>query len=151
MCDDISEGREYDEVAGVRLPKQRPHSIEKKDEAGTQEIERTSTTSSSMKTRRQGVSALIEHMRQDDWTYTSCICGGSGCSGGCDVLAGERLPKQRKQDEEHLDHNIEDHFGARFPHQGEEAVSIVFHSSSNTCEIKNDNHEARATASAAAK
>ena len=29
VCDDISEGREYDEVAGERLPKQRPHSIEK--------------------------------------------------------------------------------------------------------------------------
>ena len=30
VCDDISEGREYDELAGERLPKQRPHSIEKK-------------------------------------------------------------------------------------------------------------------------
>ena len=91
-----------------------------------------------MKTRRRGVSALIEHRRQDDWTYTSCTCGGSGCSGGCDVLAGERLPKQRPQDEEHPDHNTEEHLGARFPHQGEEAGSIVFHSSSNTSEIKND-------------
>ena len=66
VCDDISEGREYDEMAGERLPKQRPHSIEKKDEAGTQEIERRSTTSSSVKTRRRGVSALIEHRRQDE-------------------------------------------------------------------------------------
>ena len=102
-------------------------------------------------TRRRGVSALIEHRRQDDWTYTSCTCGGSGCSGGCDVLAGERLPKQRPQDEEHPDLNIEEHLGARFPHQVEEAGSIVFHSSSNTSEVKNDNNEARATASAAAK
>ena len=38
VCDDISEGREYDEMAGERLPKKRPHSIEKKDEAGAQEI-----------------------------------------------------------------------------------------------------------------
>ena len=67
------------------------------------------------------------------------------------MLAGERLPKQRPQDEEHPEHNTEEHFGARFPHQGEEADSIVFHSSSNTSEIKNDNNEARATASAAAK
>ena len=104
-----------------------------------------------MKTRRRGVSALIEHRRQDDWTCTPCICGESGCSGGCDVLAGERLPKQRPQYEEHPDHNTEEHLGARFPHQGEEAGSIVFHSSSNMSEIKNDNNEARATASAAAK
>ena len=64
------------------------------------------------------------------------------------MLAGERLPEQRPQDEEHLDHNIEKHLGARFPHQGEEAGSIVFHSSSNMSDIKNDNNEARATASA---
>ena len=104
-----------------------------------------------MKTRRRGVSALIEHRRQDDWTYTPCTCGGSGCSGGCDVLAGERMPKQRPQDEEHPDQKTEEHFGARFPHQGEEAGSVVFHSSSNTSEIKNDNNEARVTAFAAAK
>ena len=75
------------------------------DEAEAQKNERRSTTSSSTKTRRRGVSALIEHRRQDDWTYTPCTCGGSGCSGGCDVLAGERLPKQRPQDEEHPGHN----------------------------------------------
>ena len=67
------------------------------------------------------------------------------------MLAGERLPKQRPQDEEDPDHHTEEHLGARFPHQGEEAGSIVFHSRSNTSEIKNDNNEARATASAAAK
>ena len=31
VCVDISEGREYDEVSGERLPRQRPHSIEKKE------------------------------------------------------------------------------------------------------------------------
>ena len=67
------------------------------------------------------------------------------------MLAGERLPKQRPQDEEHLDHNTGEHLGARFPHQGEEAGSIVFHSSSNTSEIRNNKNEARATTSAAAK
>ena len=107
--------------------------------------------SSSTVANQRGVSALIEHRRQDDWTFSSCTCGGSGCSGGCDVLAGERLPKQRPQDEEHLDHNTVEHLGARFPHQGEKSGSIVFLSSSNTREINNDNNEARATASAAAK
>ena len=66
-------------------------SKKKKDEAGAQEIERRSTTSSSKETRLRGVSALIEPRSQDDWTWTPCICGGSGCSGGCDVLTGERL------------------------------------------------------------
>ena len=94
-----------DETAGERLPEQRPHSIEEnKDPARAQEIERRNTTSSSMNTRRRGVSALIEHRRQDDWTYTPCTCGRSGCSGGFDVLAGERLPKQRPQGEEHPEH-----------------------------------------------
>ena len=67
------------------------------------------------------------------------------------MTAGERLPKQRPQGEEHPEHKTEEHLGARFPHQGEEAASIVFHSSSNTSEIKNDNNEARVMASAAAK
>ena len=60
------------------------------------------------------------------------------------------LLQNRPQDEEHPDHNTEEHLGARFPHQGEEAGSIVFHSSTNMSEIKNDNNEAGATASAAA-
>ena len=66
------------------------------------------------------------------------------------MLAGDRLPKQRTQDEEHLDHNTEEHLGARFPHQVEEAGSIVFHSSSNMSEIKTTIMK-RATASTAAK
>ena len=96
-------------------------------------------------------------------------CGRSGCSGGCNELAEERLQKQRthliegkineeekcpttaEKDEEHPDRNTDEHLGARFPHQGEEAGSIVFHSSSNASEIRNNNNEARATASAAAK
>ena len=90
-------------------------------------------------------------MRQDDCTYTPCTCGRSGCSGGYDVLAGEQLPKQRPQVEEHPEHKSEEHLGAQFPHQDEEAGSIVFHSNSNTSEIKNDNNEARVMACAAAK
>ena len=76
---------------------------------------------------------------------------GSGCSGGCDVLAGERLPKQRPHGDDHPEHNSEEHLVAQVPHQGEEAGSIVFHSSSNASDFKNDNKEANVTASAAAK
>ena len=65
------------------------------DGAEAQKIGRRSTTSSSTKTSRMCVSALIEHRRQDGWTSTPYTCGGSGCSGGCDELVGERLPKQR--------------------------------------------------------
>ena len=67
------------------------------------------------------------------------------------MLAGQRLPKQRPQGEEHPEHKTEEHLGAQFSHQDEEAGSVVFHSSSNTSEIKNDNNEARVMASAAAK
>ena len=67
------------------------------------------------------------------------------------MLAGERLPKQRPQGDEHPEHKSEEHLGAQVPHQDEEACSIVFHSSRNTCEIKNDNNEARVMTSAAAK
>ena len=139
------------------------------EEAEAQEIKRRSTTSSCTKTSRRGDSALSEHGGQDGWTSTPCTCGGSSDSGGCDVLARERLPTQRphliegkkneeetcptttKEDEEHPDRSNEKHLGARLPHPGEEAGSVVFHSSSNTSEIRNDSSEKRATASAAAK
>ena len=75
---------------------------------------------------------------------------GSGCSGDCDVLAGRRLLKQRPQGDDHSEYNSEEHLDAQVPHQDEEAGSIVFHSSSNASEFKNDNKEARVTASAAA-
>ena len=76
---------------------------------------------------------------------------GSGCSGGCDMLAGERLPKQRPHGDDHPEHNPEEHLVAQVPHHDEEAGSIVFHSSSNASEFKNDNKEARVMALAAAK
>ena len=82
-------------------------------------------------------------------------------------MAGERLPKQRphlseetedeeevcltKKGEELPDRSNEKHLGAPSPQPGEEAGSIVFHSGTNTSEIRNDNNEAHATASAAAK
>ena len=67
------------------------------------------------------------------------------------MLAGERLPKQRPQGDDHPEHNSEEHLDAQVPHQDEEAGSIVFHSSSNASDFKSDNKEARVTASAAAK
>ena len=57
----------------------------------------------------------------------------------------------RKKGKDHPDRNADEHLGARLPHPGEEAGSIVLHSSSNTSERRNDNNESRATASAAAK
>ena len=125
------------------------------------------------------VSAQHEHRRQDGWTSTRRgsddekkgsdrdttagerlqnreedaheIDTRNGCSGGCDLLAGERLPKQRPHGDEHPEHNSEEHLAAQVPHQDEEAGSIVFHSSSNASEFKNDNKEAHVTTSAAAK
>ena len=67
------------------------------------------------------------------------------------MLAGERLPKQRPHVDDNPEHNSEEHLVAQVPHQGEEAGSIVLHSSSNASEFKNDNKEAHVTASAAAK
>ena len=68
------------------------------------------------------------------------IVTGNGCSGGCDLLAWERLrlPKQRPLGDEHPGHNSEENLGAQVPHQVEEAGSIVFHSSRNASEF---NHE----------
>ena len=66
-------------------------------------------------------------------------------------MTGERLPKQRPLGDEHPEHNSEEHLGAQVPHQVEEAGSIVFQSSSNASEFKNDNKEAQVTTSAAAK
>ena len=75
----------------------------------------------------------------------------NGCSGSCDLRAGERLPKQRPLGEEHPEHNSEEHLGAQVPHQVEEAGSIVFHTSRSASVFENDNKEAQVTTSAAAK
>ena len=77
----------------------------------------------------------------------------NGCSGSCDLRAGERLPKQRPLGDEHPKHNSEEHLGAQVPHQVEEAGSIVFHSSrSRSASVfENDNKDAQVTTSAAAK
>ena len=48
----------------------------------------------------------------------------TGCSSGCDLRAGERLPKQRPLGDEHPERNPEEHLGAQIPHQVEEAGSI---------------------------
>ena len=74
-----------------------------------------------------------------------------GCSGSCDLRAGERLPKQRPLDDEHPERNSEEHLGAQVPHQVEEAGSIVFHNSRSASVFENGNKEAQVTTSAAAK
>ena len=48
---------------------------------------------------------------------------GSGCSGGCDLLAGERLSKHCPHGDEHPEHNPKEHLGVRVPHQDDEASS----------------------------
>ena len=75
----------------------------------------------------------------------------NGCSGSCDLRAGERLANQRPLCEDHPEHIPEEQLVAQVPYQGEEAGSIVLHSSSNVSEFMNDNKEARVTTSAAAK
>ena len=75
----------------------------------------------------------------------------NGCSGSCDLRAGERLPKQRPLGDEHPEHNSEEHLGAQVPHQVEEAGSVVFHSSRSASVFENHNKEAQVTTSAAAK
>ena len=108
--------------------------------------ERVTTAGERLKNQRPHPPVKIEDEEDAHEVVT-----GSGCSGGCDLLAGERLPKQRPHGDEHPEHNSEEHLGAQVPHQDEEAGSIVFHSSSNASEFKNDNKEAHVTTSAAAK
>ena len=116
---------------------------------------------SSTEANQWGVPAQHEHRRQDGWTSTPRgsddekknqrphppvkiedeesaheVDTGSGCSGGCHMLAGERLPKQRPHGDDHPEHNPEEHLVAQVPHQDEEAGSIK---------------EVRVTTSAAAK
>ena len=120
-------------------------------EAVAQEIESRSMKRSSTVANQRGVPAQLEHRRQDGWTSTP---RGShdGWKGSKRVTtAGERLPKQRPHGDEHPEHNSEEHLGAQVPHQDEKAGSVVFHSSSNASEFKNDNKEAHVTTSAAAK
>ena len=75
----------------------------------------------------------------------------NGCSGSCDLRAGERLPKQRPLGDEHPERNPEEHLGAQVPHHVEEAGSIVFHNSRSASVFENDNKEVQVTTSAAAK
>ena len=106
--DGIRKDSEYDMTAGERLQEQRPHPIEKiKDEEKEHKKSKEEA-----RTQDDGeYQLLIEHRCQDNWTFSPFSCGGSGCSGGCDVLAGERLPKQRPQGDDHPEHNSEEHLG----------------------------------------
>ena len=75
----------------------------------------------------------------------------TGCSSGCDLRAGERLPKQRPLGDEHPERNTEEHLGAQITHQVEEAGSIVFQHSRSASVFENDNKEIQVTTSAATK
>ena len=145
------------------------------------ETEGSTTKRSSNAGNLRGGLAHFEHRRPDGWTSTprgsddekNCSerdktrphplvrTGGeedaheidtrTGCSGGCDLRAGERLPKQRPLGDEHPERNPEEHLGAQIPHQDEEAGSIVFHNSRSASVFENDNKEIQVTTSAAAK
>ena len=75
----------------------------------------------------------------------------TGCSGGCDLRARERLPKQRPIGDEHPERNPEEHLGAQMIHQVEEAGSIVLHNSRSLSVFENESKELQETTSAAAK
>ena len=109
---------------------------------GKKGSERITTAGERLKKQRPHQPVKIEDEEDAHEVVT-----GSGCSGGCDLLAGERLPKQRPHGDEHPEHNSEEHLGAQVPHQDEKAGSIVFHSSSNASEFKNDKKEAHVTTS----
>ena len=79
------------------------------------------------------------------------IITNTGCSSGCDLRAGERLPKQRPLGDEHLERNPEEHLGAQMTHQVEEAGSIVLQNSRSSSVFENDSKEIQETTSAAAK
>ena len=80
---------------------------------------------------------------------------GSDCRNNAhtriEVVAATAASNQRPLGEDRPEHNPEEQLAAQVPYQGEEAGSIVLHSSSNASEFKNDNKEAQVTTSAAAK
>ena len=145
------------------------------------ETEGSTTKRSSTAGNLRGGIAHLEHRRSDGWASTPrgsedekkrserdktrphplVRTGGeegaqevdtrSGCSGGCDVLAGERLPKQRPLGDEHPERNPEEHLGAQMTHQVEKAGSIVLQNSRSSSVFENDSKEIQETTSAAAK
>ena len=120
-------------------------------EAVAQEIERRSMQRSSKVANQRGGIAQLEHGRLDGWTSTPRGRDDGKKASERDRMTGERLQNQRPLGDEHPGHNSEENLGAQVPHQVEEAGSIVFHSSRNASEFKNDNKEAQVTTSAAAK
>ena len=146
-----------------------------------QETEGSTTKRSSKAGNLRGGFAHLEHRRPDGWTSTprgsddekKCSerdktrphplvrTGGeedaheiitiTGCSSGCDLRAGERLPKQRPLGDEHPERNPEEHLGAHMTHKVEEAGSIVLQNSRSSSVFENDSKEIQETTSAAAK
>ena len=145
------------------------------------ETEGSTTKRSSKAGNLRGGFAHLEHRRPDGWTSTPCgsddekkcserdktrphplvrtggeedaheIITNTGCSSGCDLRAGERLPKQRPLGDEHPERNPEEHLGAQMTHQVEEAGSIVLQNSRSSSVFENDSKEIQETTSAAAK
>ena len=94
-----------------------------------------------MKTRRRGVSALIEHRRRDDWTYTPALVVEVAAAAAVTCWQGSDCRNNARKMKNILITILKIILVHDFPHQGEEAGSIVFHSSSSTSEIKNDDNE----------
>ena len=109
-------------------------------EAEAQEIERSMKCSSTEADQRR-VPTQPEHRRQDGWTSTPCGSDDEKKDSERDMTAGERLQKQRPHGDDHPEHNSEEHLVAQVPHQGEEAGSIVLHSSSNASEFNQERQQ----------
>ena len=146
-------------------------------EAVAKEIERRSMKRSSKVANQRGGIAQLEHGRQDGWTSTprgrdeekNCSERDETSSHslvrtrgeedaheiitntGCDLRAGERLPKQRPLGDEHPERIPEEHLGAQMIHQVGEAGSIVLQISRSLSVFKNESKEMQETTSAAAK
>ena len=69
---------------------------------------------SSTVANQRGVPAQHEHRRQDGWTCTPRGSDDEKKGSERDMLAGERLPKQRPHGDEHPEHNPEEHLAHKF-------------------------------------
>ena len=144
------------------------------------ETEGSTTMRSSEADNPRCGSAHLEHRRPDGWTSTprgkdeekNCgehvvtssqplvRTGGegahnnikfTGCGSSCDLLAGERLPKQRPLGDEHPERIPEEHLGAQMIHQVGEAGSIVLQISRSLSVFKNESKEMQETTSCCSK
>ena len=107
--------------------------------------ERVTTAGERLKNQRPNSLVKIEDEEDAHEVVT-----GSGCSGGCDLLGSDCRNNAHTVMSilSTIQKNILVH---KFRIRMKKAGSIVFHSSSNASEFKNDNKEAHVTTSAAAK